>query len=87
MRIAVLALILAGCGGTYDTQCAGTTGINCEFVGLPICTSRFGDTSPHAFCTRDCVVDDDCGPDGVCAPWQFRGGIHSVCVSVDWTNH
>jgi hypothetical protein len=85
MRALLIAVLLsAACGGTYDTQCAGPVGIECDLVGLPICTSSYGDHAPHAFCTRECATDDDCGNEGLCAAWRFPRESRRVCVAPNW---
>lgn len=87
MRAIVIAsILLAGCGGTYDTQCDGPGGIDCELVGLSVCTKSYGSVAPHAFCTQPCATDDDCGTDGICVDWRFPRSIHRVCVAPSWVN-
>lgn len=75
-----------GCGGRFDIQCDGPRGIDCSLIGLPVCTTRFGDVAPSAFCTRPCVTDEDCGSgSGACALWYFPHGQRRVCVAAYWT--
>jgi hypothetical protein len=80
----LLVVVLPGCAGTFEVQCAGAGGIDCSLVDLPICTSKFGDRAPHAFCTMECDVDDDCAPGGRCVAWKFPVGATRVCVSPSW---
>jgi hypothetical protein len=75
------SLGLNACGARFDTQCAGSYGIPCDWIGLPICTSQFGDEDTHAFCTKKCDTDADCEPDGVCVDRKFPLGHHSVCLA------
>lgn len=84
--VGVVFILVGGCGGTCDTQCTGSGGVDCSLLNLPICTAEYGDHTPHAFCTRPCDSDDDCGADGLCVVWSFPRGQHRVCVSSDWTN-
>ena len=84
--MAFVVLALAGCGGTYNTQCDGPGGIDCSLLDLPICTSQYGAKAPHAICTRPCEQDEDCGPDGACTVWRFPLGEHRVCMAPNWTD-
>lgn len=83
--VLVVLVFVGGCGGTYDTQCAGSAPIDCSLLGLSVCTSSYGNAAPHAFCTQECTTDDDC-PDGVCANWWFPKGTHRVCVAPYWVS-
>jgi hypothetical protein len=81
-----LLMFLFGCGGTYDIQCDGPGSIDCELIGLSICTKTYGDRAPHAFCTKPCRIDSDCGPYGICTYWDFTIGTRQVCVAPYWLN-
>jgi hypothetical protein len=83
--VVLLVVLLPGCASTFEVQCAGAGGIDCSLVDLPICTSKFGDSAPHAFCTLECDVDEDCdGGIGRCVSWRFPAGTKRVCVSPGW---